>query len=71
MAKKNAQKLQDWKIYSEIDDKDISKNLNNSPIWSKCDHEEYLNKEFNGYEYTIAFDGLRPIQVKNVKKYNR
>jgi hypothetical protein len=60
------------KVYSPIEDKDIRTNLNNSPIWKQAYHEsEYkdvLKKYIQMFEYSIKFDGLKPIQVINIRK---
>ena len=62
-------KLEDWKVYSSVEDKGISNNLSGSPIWANCDHAEEVPAGFSGFEYTVAFDGTVPVQVKKVKKY--
>ena len=60
------------KVYSPVEDKEIRKNLNDSPIWKQAYHEEELpgvdNKHTKMFEYTIKFDGLKPIMVNGVKK---
>lgn len=63
------------KVYSPINDKDIKKNLNDSPIWKNCFHSddlttEVLSKNPNMAVYSIKFDGLVPIQVLKVE-YNQ
>lgn len=55
-------------VYSSVEDKDIEKNLNDSPIWKDCHHKDDLPSGFKGYEYKIAFDGLTPVQVLGVKR---
>ena len=54
-------------VYSNIPDKNIKKDITNSPIWKNCLHsnDEGCNKM--KYRYYIKFDGLKPIQVTNVK----
>jgi hypothetical protein len=63
------------KVYSPIDDQEIRTNLNNSPIWKQAYHAEELpkaNKKFaTMYEYSVKFDGLKPIQVTNIKKITK
>ena len=60
------------KVYSPVEDKGFAKNLNNSPIWANCFHEEELTeaelKYSNFWIYEVKFDGLKPIQVTNIKK---
>ena len=63
------------KVYSPIEDKQISNNLSNSPIWKACYTEEEYKQQSGAFStmycYSIKFDGLTPIQVtkiKNVKK---
>lgn len=64
--------MTDEKVYSTINDQDIRRNLNDSPIWKNCFHEDDLTHELkqkypNLVEYTIRFDGLKPIQVTNIR----
>ena len=60
------------KVYSPVEDKAIRENLNGSPIWKKAYHAEDLPRvEAQNavvFEYSIKFDGLKPVQVTNVKK---
>jgi len=56
------------KIYSPIFDKNIQKNLNNSPIWQKAYKEDEIKDKHGLVEYTIRFSGLKPIQVTKIKK---
>ena len=59
-------------LYSKIEDKNIKKELNDSPIWKAAIHEDELadakEKGKPLYEYKIKFDGLKPVQVSSVKK---
>ena len=58
------------KVYSKVFDSNIKKELNNSPIWKECyKEEEYINlpKQDVMWEYTIKFDGTKPVQVTNIK----
>ncbi len=61
------------KVYSTIEDKDIKKNLNNSPVWRKAIHEDDLQSVKDTlpsiWEYQIQFDGLKPMFVSKVNKY--
>jgi len=60
------------KVYSPVDDKDVRNNLNGSPIWKQAYHTDDLpvarKKHSTLYEYSIKFDGLKPMQVTNIKK---
>jgi hypothetical protein len=60
------------KVYSPVEDKEIRKNLNVSPIWKQAYHEEELlsadKKHSTMFEYIIKFDGLKPIMVNAVRK---
>jgi hypothetical protein len=60
------------KVFSPIEDKEIRKNLNDSPIWKQAYHEEELSRVDKKYatmfEYTIKFEGLKPVMVNGVKK---
>lgn len=61
------------KVYSTVEDKDIKKNLNTSPIWKKSIHADDLasvkDKLPSIWEYDIKFDGLKPIMVTKVSKF--
>ena len=57
------------KVYSPIHDPKIRQNINDSPIWDECYHEDEIaevNKPL--YCYSIKFDGLTPIQVTKTTK---
>jgi polysaccharide pyruvyl transferase WcaK-like protein len=61
------------KVLSPVQDNNIQKNLNGSPIWvGKRYHESELaiaEKENPIlYEYSFKFDGLRCVQFTGVKK---
>ena len=60
------------KVYSIIEDKNIQKNLQNSPIWANAHHFDELTdtqiKYGNIFEYTIKFNNLTPIMVTKVRK---
>ena len=60
-------------LYSPIEDKNIQKSLNDSPIWKHAIHEDELldniNKGKTLFQYKIKFDGLKPVQVTSVKKH--
>ena len=49
-------------------DKEISKDIKNSPIWKDCLHSTDNGITDKDYCYSIAFDGLVPVQVKNISK---
>lgn len=68
--------MENVKVYSPIEDKEIRNNLNGSPIWKQAYHADELSEDVRKkhptmFEYTIKFDGLRPVQVTNVKKINK
>jgi hypothetical protein len=60
------------KVYSPVNDENIKKDLDGSPIWKKAYHAdelaEALKDNSNIFEYSIKFDGLRPVQVTDIKK---
>lgn len=59
-------------VYSTVEDKEIKKNLENSPIWKNAIHSDDLEAEQKPgvpmFEYKIKFEGLKPVQVSSVKK---
>jgi hypothetical protein len=64
------------KVYSPVDDKEIRKNLHNSPIWTGLRYHvdelaEAKRKHHVLFEYSIKFDGLKPIQVTDIKKITK
>jgi len=64
--------MENVNVYSPIDDQNIRTNLNGSPIWKQAYHETELveaeKKHKTMFCDTIKFDGLKPVQVTNVKK---
>jgi len=64
--------MENVNVYSPVEDTKIKTNLNNSSIWKKAyTEEEYMEnpKRYpNWWKYSIKFDGLKPIQVTDVKK---
>lgn len=60
------------KVYSPVNDENIQKDLNGSPIWKQAYHEsevEIAQKTVSElYEYSIKFDGLKPVMVNKVSK---
>jgi len=64
--------MKDVKVYSPVEDKAIRENLNDSPIWKKAYHAEDLPRiqatNRVVFEYSIKFDGTKPIQLTNVKR---
>ena len=60
------------KVISPVNDKDIRTNLNGSPIWKTAYHESEINVAQKAhtelFEYSIKFEGLRPVQVNDVRK---
>lgn len=68
--------MENVKVYSPVEDKEIRNNLNDSPIWKQAYHADELSEDVRKkhpkmFEYTIKFDGLRPVQVTNVKKMDK
>lgn len=60
------------KVYSPIFDKNIERDVNNSPIWKEAHTvEEIVGMKKPLTEYTIFFEGLKPIQVTNIKNLKR
>jgi hypothetical protein len=60
------------KVLSPVQDKKIRENLDGSPIWKTAytvDELKIAEKNHTElYEYSVKFDGLRPVQVTGVKK---
>lgn len=73
MVKTKNSYMETIKVYSPLNDKNIKKNINNSPIWSKCYHEDELDnakkKHKDLYCYQMKFDGLKPVQVTKISKF--
>ncbi len=65
--------MKDVIVYSPIEDKQIRTNLNDSPIWKKAYHESDLSEIEKRYptlwQYTIKFEGTKPIQFTKMKKH--
>lgn len=57
------------KVYSPIHDEKIRQNINESPIWDECYHEDEI-KDIDKplYCYSMKFEGLTPIQVTKITK---
>ena len=64
--------MENVKVYSPVDDKEIRKNLNGSPIWKQAYHEdelpEAMKKNSQMFEYVIKFDGLKCMMVNKITK---
>lgn len=61
------------KVYSPINDENISNDIFNSPIWKNCyTEEEFLSMDISlhnvWYLYTIKFNGTKPTQVTKVER---
>jgi len=60
------------KVYSPVNDENIQKDLNGSPIWKQAYHESEVavaqKNHTEVYEYSVKFDGLKPVQLTGVKK---
>jgi len=69
------EKLNDVTVYSFVEDKDIKKDINNSPIWKSAIHEdEFVNVQIKDkplFQYKMKFDGLKPVQVSKIKKITK
>ena len=60
------------KVYSPVFDKNIQRDINNSPIWKEAYHADEIGEVKKPLtEYTIKFDGLVPIQVTKIKNLKR
>jgi len=61
-------------VYSPVEDKKIKTNIDTSPIWAKgkaYNEEEFMQNPKRypfWWKYSFYFDGLKPVQVTNVKK---
>ena len=68
--------MESVKVYSPVNDKEIRTNLLGSPIWTGLRyHVDELAmarlKHAELYEYTIKFEGLKPVQFAGMKKLER
>ena len=61
------------KVFSPVEDKEIKKNLKDSPIWRNAYHADELvaglTKHSTMFEYVMKFDGTKPIQCTKVSRY--
>jgi len=66
------EKLKDVTVYSPIEDKKIKSDISGSPMWKKSIHPDDLASEQKPgvplFEYSMKFDGTKPVQVTRVKK---
>lgn len=58
-------------VLSPVEDR--SKEIANSPIWKNAWHTEEVTEEIRRkfkkwFEYTVKFDGLKPVQVTKVRE---
>ena len=65
--------MTDEKVISPIKDDKFNSHPNESPIWDKAFKIEELDERTRGmhpawYEYTIRFNGLKPIQLLKMKE---
>ena len=66
------EKLENVTVYSPVEDKDIKKNLGDSPMWKKSIHpDDLVDEQKPGepmFEYKFKFDGTKVVQHKSTKK---
>ena len=60
-------------VISPVKDEKINSHINESPIWKKAFKAEELTEKVRGmnsawYEYTIRFDGLKPLQMTKFRE---
>ena len=60
-------------VISPVKDEKINSHINESPIWKKAFKTEELTEKVRGmspewYEYTIRFDGLKPLQMTKFRE---
>jgi len=65
--------MTDEKVISPTFDKQMNSHINDSEVWKKAYKAEELTDRIRGmhpawYEYTIRFDGLKPIQMTKFKE---
>lgn len=65
--------MESVKVYSPVLDNEIQKNLLGSPIWTGLRYAaselaEATKKHPELYEYTIKFEGLKPIMISKISK---
>lgn len=63
--------MKDETVYSKILDKNIKKDIANSPIWKDAHTKEELSDTDGFYKYSIRFNGRKPIQVLKIQKVNK
>ena len=62
------------KVISPVEDKKMNSDISNSPVWKNAYKpeeftDEILRKYPAWFEYTVKFDGLKPIQMTKFKAY--
>ena len=60
-------------IISPVRDEKMNSHLNESEVWKKAYTKEEITDRIKGmhpmwYQYTVRFDGLKPIQMTKFKK---
>ena len=55
-------------VWSPIEDRNIQKNLEESPIWKTCYRADEITTEIRSkherwHVYFVKFDGLKPVQL--------
>lgn len=60
-------------VISPVKDEKMNSHLNDSEVWKKAYTKEEITDRIRGmhpawYEYTIKFDGLKPIQMTKFRE---
>jgi hypothetical protein len=68
--------MESVKVFSPVQDNEIRTNLLGSPIWTGLRYAESELVEAQKahpvlYEYTIKFEGLKPVQFAGMKKLTK
>jgi hypothetical protein len=54
-------------VWSPVEDKNMNKDIKNSPVWKNCYHDDEVTDELRHkfqkwFEYVVKFEGLQPVQ---------
>ena len=60
-------------VISPVRDEKINSNINGSSVWKKAYKPEEITEEIRAkhnawYEYTIRFDGVKPVQLTKFRE---